>query len=98
MASIHKPNSMYYNTPIRDFYLDLARFKPVRASDNDRLVTITSRYEGRPDLFSNMIYGTPYLWWVLVMRNLDILIDPVEDFRAGVEIWVPAPTSVGGEA
>jgi hypothetical protein len=89
---------MYYNTPIRDFYLDLAKFRPIRQSANDRLVTITPKYENRPDLFAHMVYGTPSLWWVLVMRNMDVLIDPVEDFRAGVEIWVPAPESVGGES
>lgn len=98
MASIHKPNSMYYNTPVRDFYLDIAKFRPIRQSANDRRVTITPKYENRPDLFAYAIYGTSSLWWVLALRNMDVLIDPIEDFRAGVEIWVPAPESVGGES
>lgn len=98
MAKIHKPTSMYYNTPIRNFYLDMARFRSIPVSPNDQKATITPEYENRPDLFSNMVYGTPSLWWVLVMRNMDILIDPIEDFKAGVEIWVPPAQSVGGES
>lgn len=96
MASIHKPNSQYYNTPVRNFYLDIARFRSFPPSSNDVLVTITPRYENRPDLFSFDLYGTPSLWWVLVLRNMDVLIDPIEDFKAGVQIWVPSAEIAGG--
>jgi len=29
------------------------------------------------------------LWWVFTQRNLDVIQDPIFDFRAGVEIYVP---------
>jgi hypothetical protein len=96
MAGIHKPNSQYYKTPIKNFYLDIARFRTVEPSSNDVLVTIAPKYENRPDLFSHAVYGTPSLWWVLVLRNMDVLIDPIEDFKAGTEIWVPTPENAGG--
>lgn len=96
MASIHKPTSQYYSTPIRNFYLDLARFRTVEPAFDDRLITITPRYENRPDLFSYDLYGTPSLWWVVVLRNMDVLIDPIEDFTAGKEIWVPTAERANG--
>lgn len=96
MASIHKPTSQYYNTPIREFYLDLARFRSVPPTTSDTLVTIAPQYEGRPDLFAYEVYGSPALWWVLVLRNMDVLIDPIEDFKAGVQIWVPSKDRATG--
>lgn len=30
---------------------------------------VTTGYQGRPDLISNIIYGTPYLDWVLIAFN-----------------------------
>ncbi len=94
MARIHKDTSHYLNTPIRDFYLDLLKLRRVPASSNDLVVTIENKYDKRPDLFANDTYGSPRLWWVLVMRNMDTLIDPIEDFTAGTEIFVPSVETI----
>ena len=96
MARIHKNTSQYLNTPVKDFYLDLLTPRPVTPSSNDRLVAIENKYDKRPDLFANDYYGSPRLWWILVQRNMDILIDPIEDFTSGTEIFVPAIESVQG--
>ena len=97
MARQYKPTSPYYTTPIRDFYLDLARFRTIAPNDKDTLYTLPAKYDKRPDLLAFDAYGTPNLWWVFALRNMDILVDPIEDFVAGIEIWVPAPQSVGVE-
>ena len=62
----------------------------------DTCISIEAKYENRPDLFANDYYGSPRLWWVLVLRNMDILIDPLEDFKTGVEIFVPSVETVQG--
>lgn len=97
MARLYKPTSPYYHTPIRDFYLDLARFKSFPPASTDTRYTLSPRYENRPDLLAFDVYGTPNLWWVFALRNMDLLIDPIEDFVAGLEIWVPSPQTVGVE-
>lgn len=94
MARINKTSSPYYNTPIKDFYLDVLTFREIPASSNDQIVTIEAKYENRPDLFASDFYGSPRLWWVLAVRNMDILIDPIADFKAGVQIFVPASDSI----
>jgi len=96
MARIHKDNSHYLNTPIKDFYLDVMKLRRVPASSNDKVIQIENKYHKRPDLFANDFYGSPRLWWVLVMRNMDTLIDPIEDFTSGTEIFVPSTEIVQG--
>lgn len=94
MSKLSKTTSHYFNTPVKDFYLDLMVKRSIPPSANDRIIVIEAKYEGRPDMFANDYYGTPRLWWVLPTRNMDILIDPIEDFKAGVAIFVPSPESV----
>lgn len=85
-----KNTSQYLDTPIRDFYLDLLNLRRIPPSDNDTLFTITPDIEKRPDLLAAKQYGTPRLWWVFAVRNPDELIDPIEDFVAGLEIFIPS--------
>jgi len=94
MARIHKPTSPYYTTPIRDFYLGLWNKRSIPANANDRLIELEAKYEGRPDLLAFDLYGTPRLWWVFAVRNMDILVDPIEDFTAGKQIYAPAQETV----
>jgi len=35
------------------------------------------------------LYGDPALWWVFVIRNPNVLQDPIFDFQPGVTIYVP---------
>ena len=60
----------------------------------DRLYTIESRYENRPDLLANELYGTVNLWWVFALRNPDLLVDPLEDFTSGKSIYLPSRETV----
>jgi len=82
--------SPYAKTKItRTGYLDLLNIIPVPAEDDDILYTIISAYTYRPDLLSDYVYGTKDLWWVFAQRNLDVLKDPVWDFVAGTQIYIP---------
>ena len=51
--------------------------------------------KGDPNCFwPNELYGTVRLWWLFALRNPDILVDPIEDFKAGVTIFLPSGESV----
>lgn len=90
MASSMKDTSQYFNTGIKDWYLDLWQPRKVASSEFDKIIKIPPEYDRRPDMLSHYEYGTPRLWWVFTIRNPDVLVDPIEDFKAGVEIYVPA--------
>jgi len=89
MANIHKTSSPYYKTPIKDFYLDLWKKRNIPAQSDDLLITVEAKYEGRPDLLSFDLYGTPRLWWVFSVRNIDLFVDPIEDLKAGMQLFAP---------
>jgi len=88
--------NLYRNTKVTDFYLDL--WNPVYVGESvlDRSIVISAKYERRPDLLSFDIYGTPKYWWVFMMRNKDIIFDPINDFVAGVEIQIPTLSNIEG--
>lgn len=48
---------------------------------------IPAGYEHRPDLISNVFYGTPKNWWLLMLVNG--ISDPTEGFRANQRILIP---------
>lgn len=89
MADNSKDTSQYTLTPIVDWYLDLWVPRTIPKSDFDEIFIIPPEFNQRPDLLSQARYGTPRLWWVFCVRNPDLIIDPIEDFVAGLEIFVP---------
>lgn len=68
--------------------------RPIPAADDDFQYTIQPQYNYRPDLLAYDIYGNPKLWWVFTQRNINILMDPIYDFRAGVTISLPKRSSL----
>jgi hypothetical protein len=40
-------------------------------------------------MLASDLYGDSALWWVFAMRNPNVLKDPLFDFRAGVQIFIP---------
>ena len=48
---------------------------------------IPTGMDGRPDLISTKLYGTPDYWWVICVANT--IIDPFEQLVAGKVIRVP---------
>ena len=89
MAQNSKSTSQYLLTPINNWYLDLWIPITVPSNSTDTIVTIPQAFNQRPDLMSFQQYGTPRLWWVFAMRNPDVLIDPIDDFVAGLQIYIP---------
>jgi len=52
-----------------------------------RIATIPAGMEGRPDLISADVYGTPYYWWVICVANN--IRDSFEQLEAGKLIRIP---------
>lgn len=87
----YRNDSVYRVTPTIDRnYLDILRPPVQDISEYDTtVVTITNKYENRPDLLAYELYGNPKLWWVFAFFNQDKLLDPIVDFTVGLEITVP---------
>jgi hypothetical protein len=88
--SVKYPNSSpWAKTKVRSSFLDHFAIRPVAAEDDDILYSIEPQFNHRPDLLAYYLYDSTKLWWVFTQRNLDVIQDPIFDFRAGVEIYVP---------
>jgi len=48
---------------------------------------IPAGYEHRPDLISNLFYGSPKNWWLLMLVNS--VTDPNEGFKQNDKILIP---------
>lgn len=91
MTAEYRSDSVYRTTPIKNNrYLDILESPIEDISEyNTFALTITNKYEFRPDLLANELYGNAKLWWVFAMFNQDKINDPIVDFTAGLEIQVP---------
>jgi hypothetical protein len=75
-------------------YLSNLTIRPVSAEPDDYLYEIESQYNHRPDLLAHDLYGSSKLWWVFCQRNMNVIEDPIFDFRAGVKIYIPKKDSL----
>jgi len=91
MANYNKTSS-YSETPITEYYMDLMVDRTIPKIENDVLFSITATYANRPDLLAFDLYDDADLWWVFASRNPDVLIDPLNDFSGGTEIYLPKLT------
>lgn len=89
MAVTYSNTSPWFSTRFKSNYLDSLVIRPVAAEPDDILYTVEPQFNYRPDLLSTYLYDTPKLWWVFAQRNLDVIRDPVFDFRSGTEIFIP---------
>ena len=48
---------------------------------------VPAGYEHRPDLISNIFYGSPKNWWLLMLVNS--ISDPFEGFQQNERILIP---------
>jgi hypothetical protein len=92
--AIYNKYSPYADTPDNNQYLELLTIRPIPAEADDFTYTIENQYENRPDLLSYDLYGTPKLWWVFVQRNMDVLKDPIYDFKPGTKIKLPKKSNL----
>ena len=72
-----------------DEHMDFFRIRAIPAGSDDVEYTIAPQYNQRPDLLAHDIYNDARLWWVFAQRNMDIIEDPIYDFKSGSKIYVP---------
>lgn len=60
--------------------------KPYKPTNKDKYTVIGPKYEYRPDLMSNAIYGIPDFWWRIMQVNN---IWDIYDFKIGTNIVIP---------
>lgn len=93
MAS-YSSNSPWYNTTQYPGYLGQLNVRPVSAEPDDFYYVIEPQYNYRPDLLAFDLYGSSKLWWVFTQRNMDVINDPIFDFKVGVGIFIPKKSSL----
>lgn len=90
-------SSPYQSTPQVNRYLDYLDFwsgVTILPSNDDTLLTLESKYNKRPDLLSFDLYQTPQLWWTFMIRNPDVIRDPINDFLTGIMIYTPSKEQI----
>jgi len=85
----YSKTSLYGSTPVVGGSLDILRYRPIPFIPDDVKYEIRSQYNYRPDLLAYDLYQDSELWWVFKSRNPSVLDDPIFDFVAGVEIFIP---------
>lgn len=94
-SASYKGTSPYVNTGLFDGkFLDLLNYRTLPAESDDIYTAISSTYHHRPDLMSYDLYGTSDYWWVFIVRNRDVLIDPIWDFTESTYIYIPKLTTI----
>jgi hypothetical protein len=85
--------SPYFYTPILGRFMAYYIHRRVPPHFLDTVIKITNeRYQHRPDLLAQDIYGDPDLFWVIPIRNG--LQDPIFDIKNGDFLTIPHPSFV----
>ncbi len=91
--------NQYAETPMVDFYLDLAKFPDMAKLVGGKVpvvVTVDPKYQYRPDLLSYALYDNSSYWWLIVMLNRNSLKDPIRDLKAGMSLLVLSRADLDG--
>ena len=98
MSVKYNKTSNYNKTSMNKKYLNV--YNPVLTretlSSETKTIKIQNKYDRRPDLLANDLYGNSRVWWVFAHYNREELKDPLNDFRAGMTIIVPKNFRVSG--
>jgi len=90
----YSKTSPYYNTGTFGNFLDVLTYRTIPAKSTDTYYQIDAVYHRRPDLLASDLYGDSNLWWVFIVRNPNVLKDPIFDFRSGKRIYIPQKETI----
>jgi hypothetical protein len=93
MTAVYDRKSYLSDTPIRSFYLDVAKM-PSMIGVTGKYVIVPPECENRIDLFSYQQYGSSRYWWMIALANADAIKDPVWDFHSGMQLLVPDKSKI----
>lgn len=69
-------------------FLVLRKSLNLEPGDSDDFVIVPQHLTKRPDLISNLAYGTPDLWWVIYEFNG--IKDPLFELQTGTVLRIPS--------
>jgi len=92
--AVYNATSPYYTTVNTGGFLDVINLRDIPPNTDDVLFEVTKKYEHRPELLANDLYGDVNLWWVFAVRNKNVLLDPVFDMVAGIKIYLPQQSNI----
>ncbi len=92
----YKSSSNLRSTPIKNGVLDL--YVPAVDVDYTQsdLFTLEQRHNKRPDLLAFDLYGDPKYWWIFTVYNRNLIVDPINDFVTGLQIYAPTRNFIAG--
>jgi hypothetical protein len=92
----YKQTSHLSATPVVNGYTSL--YNPsIRPNYSQTTVfTLTQKYNKRPDILAYERYGEAAYWWVFVVYNKNLILDPINDFTTGLTILVPNRNFIAG--
>ncbi len=95
MSKISYPNtSPYALTTQTNQSINMFAYRNIPSAADDKTLTLSSKYQYRPDILSNDVYGTPVYWWVFIVRNRNIIKDPIWDMVSGISIIIPSYATI----
>ncbi len=91
--AVYNKNSFLKNATNMSFYtgLNYMNLPAISTSVSDERFLITKKYSNRPDLLAYDKFGNSELWWILALSNLEIIKDPITDFKEGTIIRLITP-------
>ena len=92
--AVYSKTSPYYSTSTFGNFLDVLAYRDIPAKASDTYYEIDTVYSRRPDLLASDLYGDSNLWWVFIVRNPNVLKDPIFDFTAGKRIYIPQKETI----
>lgn len=90
----YSSSSPYFDTKQTSWYLMPITLRSIPPHSSDVPILLPQKYENKPTLLSNDVYGTPAYWWVFMVRNLDVIRDPIWDMKTGIQIMVPTKSRI----
>jgi hypothetical protein len=92
----YKQTSHLSATPVVNGYTTM--YNPsIRPNYSQTTVfTLTQKYNKRPDILAYERYGEAAYWWVFVVYNKNLILDPINDFTTGLTILVPNRNFIAG--
>ena len=92
----YKHTSHLSKTPVINGYTQL--YNPALTLDYSRttLFTLTQKYNRRPDILAYELYDEAAYWWVFAVYNKNTIVNPINDFKTGLQIMIPDRSFIAG--
>jgi Base plate wedge protein 53 len=95
MPIVNYPTSSPYAvTPQFPWRLGRYVHRAIPPSPGDEPKTLSTKYHNRPDNLAFDLYGNQSYWWVFMLRNMNLIRDPIFDMVGGMTIIVPTKATL----